>query len=258
MRRLFLTFILLIPFTANADSRLPFKKELAGDTELPLPWGLGIDFYTMEQDYRIDSLQFDIPNLTLDDPTLLGVENDIQHFDIKLDVWLLPFLNVFGIIGHIDADTIVDLSRVPAEELPFPLGKLDVAYDGTVYGAGFTLAYGNENWFTTLTSTFTNTDLSGNFDSDVSSTTIQPRVGLIRNDWQFWVGGLYLDTEETHSGSIGLPVFGEVPFNIKLSGADEWNYAVGARHVFSPKADLSFEIGFGERTHTLFNFTYRY
>ena len=152
----------------------------------------------------------------------------------------------------------MDLSKAPVEGLPFPLGKLGVEYDGTVYGLGFTLAYGNENWFATLTSTFTDTDLGGNFDSDVSSTTIQPRIGLTRKDWQFWVGGIYLDTEETHSGKIDLPVLGSVPFNVELSGTDKWNYGVGARHVFGPKADLSFEVGFGDRTHTLFNFTYRF
>ena len=36
------------------------------------------------------------------------------------------------------------------------------------------------------------------------------------------------------------------------------NYAVGAGYIFSPKATISFEYGFGDRTHTLFNFTYRF
>jgi hypothetical protein len=40
--------------------------------------------------------------------------------------------------------TIVHLGNVPIPGLPFPLGKLNVDYDGTVYGAGFTLVYGGE------------------------------------------------------------------------------------------------------------------
>jgi hypothetical protein len=39
---------------------------------------------------------------------------------------------------------------------------------------------------------------------------------------------------------------------------ENWNYAVGVARVFSPKAHLSLEIGFGDRDHTLFNFTYRF
>ena len=40
-----------------------------------------------------------------------------------MDVWLLPFLNVFGLVGTIDGSTEVDFSDVP---LPFPLGKLAI------------------------------------------------------------------------------------------------------------------------------------
>jgi hypothetical protein len=142
--------------------------------------------------------------------------------------------------------------------LPFPLGKLPVNTDGTVIGLGFTLAYGNENWFTTLTTTRTETSLGGNFDSKVDSTTIQPRIGLVRGPWQYWVGGLYLDTEETHTGVVQLPVLGAVPFDVVLGSSDKWNTTLGARHVFSEHADLTFEVGFGDRDHTLFNFTYRF
>ncbi len=235
-------------------------------TELPRPWGIGIDFYTMDQEYDIESLVLDIPDISLDDTSLLYVTNEVQHFDIKLDAWILPFLNVFGIIGHIESDTVVDLSRADVQGLPFPLGKLPISTDGTVKGLGFTLAYGKNNFFATLTTTITETDLSGNFDSSVDSTTVQPRIGIVRGPWQFWAGGLFLDTEERHIGQVdlplavvdGVPTLVPVPFDVLLGGADDWNTALGARHVFSEHASLSFEIGFGDRDHTLFNYTYRF
>lgn len=258
MRSLLITLLLLMPATVVAESRLPFLKDKVGDAELPRPWGIGIDFYTMDQNYDIEYLQFDLPGVTLDDPSLLGVTNEVQHFDVKIDAWLLPFLNVFAVIGHLESDTIIDLSKAPVQGLPFPLGKLPVNTDGTVMGLGFTLAYGNENWFTTLTTTRTETSLGGSFDSNVDSTTIQPRIGLVRGPWQYWIGGLYLDTEETHTGVVQLPVLGAVPFDVVLGSSDEWNTTLGARHVFSEHADLTFEVGFGDRDHTLFNFTYRF
>ena len=49
-----------------------------------------------------------------------------------------------------------------------------------------------------------------------------------------------------------------VDFDVQLESAEKWNYAVGIFHAFSPKAHLSLEYGFGDRTHTLFNFTYRF
>jgi hypothetical protein len=78
--------------------------------------------------------------------------------------------------------------------------------------------------------------------------------------WTAWVGGMWLNTNEKHSGTInlGVPGWPPVPFDVKLESAKKWNYALGVGRVFSPKATLYFELGFGDRKHTLFNFTYRF
>ena len=258
MRRIVLCFCLILPLSAMADSGPLFMKHLLGEREFYEPWGVGIDFYTMDQPYRIKDLQFDLPGVSIPDPSQLQVDNDVQHYDVKLDVWVTPFLQVFGILGHLDAETVVDLSSVPVTGLPFPLGKLPVNYKGTVYGGGLTLAYGAERWFTSATLTWTDTNLSGDFDSSAKSFTIQPRVGLIKDKWTFWVGALYIDAQEDHSGTIELPVLGAVPFAVELDNSHKWNTAFGVGHIFSPKAMLYLEIGIGKRDHTLFNFTYRF
>ena len=140
----------------------------------------------------------------------------------------------------------------------FQLGQLPVSFSGAVYGGGFTLAYGAENWFTSVTTTYTKTDTSGDLDSSVKSLSVQPRIGLLRNDWRFWIGGMYLDTDEKHSGMFELPYLGDVPFSVELVTKDNWNYTVGTGYVFNDRANLSLEIGFGDRTHTLFNFNVRF
>lgn len=261
MRGLIILLALLLPLSSSADSSLPFMKDLAGDTKLPRPWGIGIDFYTMDQDYDLESLMFQIPgfpDVSVGDPSQIAVSNKVMHFDIQADVWLLPFLNVFAILGKVDIDTVVDFSEADITGLPFELGKLPVNFDGTVYGGGFTLAYGNERWFTSATTTYTKTSTSGDLDSSVESFSVQPRIGLLRNDWRFWVGGMYLDTTEEHSGMFELPFLGPVPFAVELATQDNWNYTAGAGYVFSDRANLSFEVGFGNRTHTLFNFNVRF
>jgi hypothetical protein len=214
----------------------------------------------MDQDYSISQLEFDIPGVGDIDPDNVLVTNKLQHYDLKVDLWLTPFLNVFGLVGRLDADTEVDLSNVVIPGAPFQLGTLPVSYDGTVYGLGFNLMYGGERWFAMLNNTWTDTSLNGNFDSSVKTYTAQPRIGLIFNKWMVWGGGMYLDTEEKHSGVIDLPVpdWPPVPFSVTLETMEKWNYAVGVAHVFSPKAHISLELGFGERDHTLFNFTYRF
>ncbi len=258
MRILTLVFASLLPISSLADSALPFMKDLAGDTELPRTWGVSLDYFTMDQDYDIKSLQFALPGVSLGDPSLLKVTNEVEHFDIKADVWLFPFLNVFGLVGRVETDTIVDLSRVEIVGLPFALDTLPVSFDGKVYGLGFTLVYGTENWFASATSTWTETKVSGGLDSSVSSLAIQPRVGLIRNDWRYWLGGMYLDTDEKHSGTFDLPFIGPVPFEVELVTKDNWNYAAGLGYVFNDRTNLSFELGFGKRQHALFNFNVRF
>jgi hypothetical protein len=258
MRGLILVLAVLLPLSSSADSALPFMKDLAGDTELPRPWGIGIDFYTMDQDYDIQDLQFILPGISIGDPSQIKVTNEVQHFDIQADAWLLPFLNVFGIIGRVNIDTLVDFSQAEITGLPFNLGTLPVSFDGTVYGLGFTLVYGTENWFTSVTTTFTDTSTSGDLESSVESLSIQPRVGLLRGSWRFWAGGMYLDTDEKHSGIFELPFIGPVPFSVDLATRDNWNYTGGVGYVFSDRANLSLELGFGSRTHTLFNFNVRF
>jgi hypothetical protein len=162
-----------------------------------------------------------------------------------------------------DADTYVDFSNLPITGLPIPsLPPLPVSYDGTVYGAGVNLLYGTDKWFVALNNTWTDASLSGDFDSSVSAYTAQPRIGLIRNQFTFYVGGMYLDTEEKHDGEIVLPIPGIPPtpvkFSVELESAEKWNYAVGAMYIFSPKAQFLLEFGFGDRDHTLLNFTYRF
>ena len=262
MRHLLLALLLLAPLSATAEESSTgplFMKHLVDEGDFFEPWGIGIDYFTMDQDYDIKSLEFGLPGVGDIDPSLVDVTNKVQHFDLKLDVWITPFLNVFGLIGRVDADTIVDVGGVSIPGIG-PLPAFPVSYDGTVYGLGANFIYGTEYWFAALNSTWTNTNLSGDFDSSVKSFTIQPRIGLIRNQWTMWVGGMWLDTKEKHSGTFQLPIpgFPPTPFAVELETMNKWNYATGVGYIFSPKATIYFEYGFGDRTHTLFNFTYRF
>ncbi|MBT8072510.1 MAG: hypothetical protein HKP21_02285, partial [Xanthomonadales bacterium] len=122
MRGLALLLALLLPLTASAEGGLPFMKDIAGDRDLPRAWGIGFDFFTMDQDYDIKDLQFALPGVSIVDPSKIDVTNEVQHLDFKADAWLLPFLNVFGVIGRVEIDTLVDFSPAEIVGLPISLG----------------------------------------------------------------------------------------------------------------------------------------
>ena len=260
---------LALPTSGHADAL--FGNDLAGDHKLPRTWGVGIDYFSMTQPYQLDRLSFSPPVLPITDPSVLPIENEIRHTDIKLDVWVTPFLNVFGIYGQIDGDTRIDLSVLG---LPFPpdVNSLLVDYDGDVRGLGIVLAVGGDRWFASVTGTIIDTSLDGDFKSSVEATTIQPRVGLRFEDHtEFWVGGYFLDAEEKHSGTLSLdlgpiiaPPGGEIPrpvdldFAVDLSQEEDFNLSIGTHMMLSDAWEATVEVGAGDRTTVLANFTYRF
>lgn len=269
MKKFLACATLFLPPIVQADAL--FGNDLAGDANLPRTWGVGIDYFDMVQPYDLDFLSFSPPVLPIDDPGLLPIENDLRHTDLKLDVWVFPFLNVFAIYGRIDGETTIDLS-VLGLPLPPTVNSLIVDYDGNVFGGGAVLAVGNERWFASVTATFTDTDLSGDFRSKVKASTIQPRIGMRFGDHtEFWVGGYLIDAEETHSGTIDLdlgpviaPPGGPIPspvpldFAVELSQAEDFNLSFGTHLKFSDAWEATVEIGSGDRSTTLANITYRF
>ena len=260
--------LLIAPLSAKADAL--FGNDMAGDAKLPRTWGIGIDYFEMDQPYDLDSLTFAPPVLPIPDPSILPINNDIRYNDLKIDVWVLPFLNVFGIYGRIDGETHIDLG-VLGLPLPPETNNLTVDYDGDVFGGGVTLAVGGERWFASLTGTVTDTDLSGSFKSSVDATTIQPRIGARFGDHtEFWIGGYFIDAEESHSGTIPLDLGPLVPlpppltspvdldFAVELSQAVDSNLSFGTHLMFNEGWEATVEVGVGDRSTVLANITYRF
>jgi hypothetical protein len=255
-----------LPCVAHADSL--FGKDLAKGQYMPRAFGIGLDIVRVDQDLAIDRLSVvtppGFPPIPIDDTSAIITRSDIGNDGIKFDAWLLPFFNVFGLYGKFDGDTDVDL-RGAMLPLPPDLQQLRITYDGQVYGAGFVLAAGNERWFGSVVATFTDTDLDSGFDSSIKATTLQPRVGLrYGNNNEVWVGGYWIDADESHSGTINVdfgPGVGVVPigFDVGLSQAEDFSPAIGTHITFGESWELTLEIGGGgDRDTALGNLTYRF
>ncbi len=256
----------LWPMLTSADPL--FGKDMAGDRDLPKAFGVGIDWFQMDQPLEIDTLDVTLPPgfppIPISDASGIVTESDLQNISLKLDVWLLPFLNVFALYGQLDGDTDVDFRGT---QLPVPpdLMMLRISYDGDVYGGGLVLAGGSDRFFGSVTATFTDTDLDGGFNSSVEATTIQPRVGLIwGNNNRAWIGGYFIDADEDHSGTLNVdfgPGVGVVPvgFAVSLSQEEDFSPAIGANITFGDGWETTLELGGGgDRDTALVNLTYRF
>ncbi len=256
--------LLCLPAPGQADAL--FGNDLAGDRKLPKAFGIGVDYFSLDQPFQIDRLSISTPVPILPpnlDPALIGTNSDVTHGDLKIDVWLLPFLNVFAIYGQIDGETIVDLSNIGVP-LPPEVSRLAINYDGDVYGGGLVLVVGGDRWFASVTATFTDSDLSGDFNSSVQATTIQPRLGMrFGDDTEFWIGGYIIDAEESHSGTAILdlgPLIGVVPidFDVGLSQKEDFSLSFGTHMMLSDSWEATIEVGAGDRDTALANLTYRF
>jgi len=245
---------LAVPEIARADGPL-FGKGMAAGHQLPLPFGVGLTVYSQNQDYALDRLSVGVPgfeNLPLD---ALGIDNRIRELNVKLDAWLLPFLDVFVLGGQLDGKTVVDFS---AAQLPIPIGRVTINYDGEVYGGGATGVFGTERAFGSLTAVWTRTNLSGDFNSEAEAFVLAPRFGLNGGRGSMWVGAMYQQADEKHSGIIAIPFIGLVPFAVELSQQDDWNGLIGAQVGLDEHWFMELEGGFGGRSAATMIVSYRF
>jgi|CXWL01.1.fsa_nt_gi hypothetical protein len=233
---------------------LPLLGDKVDPSLLPRPFGVNFTFYHQNQGYEVKSLEFSVPGITLD-PAVLGVENTLEEKNVKADIWLFPFLDIFALFGQIDATTRVDFSGA---NLPVALNQVNIRYDGDVYGGGLTLAAGGERWFGSLTGIYTSTNLGSNFNSDVTAWVVSPRLGLHQERASFWVGATYQRAQETHSGHLPIPVFGEVDFAVKLRESSPWNLQVGMQAEIADHWYLEIEGGAFERVSSSVGLSYRF
>jgi hypothetical protein len=227
----------------------------ASGQTLPLRWGASLTVYEQRQPYDIDRLTVGVPGFDQIPTERLAIDNRVREFDAQVDVWLLPFLDVFALGGKIDGRTVVDFSAL---DLGFPLGSVTIAYDGEVYGGGATLVAGTERAFASLTAVWTQTHLSGDFDSSADAFVATPRFGLHDERGSLWLGAMYQRADEKHRGTVVLPFLGRVPFSVALRQKDDWNGMVGMSAALDGHWQMQLEGGFGNRRSATATVTYRF
>ncbi|KMJ44376.1 hypothetical protein AB204_14590 [Xenorhabdus khoisanae] len=286
--------------SAKSESRiLPIWGDAARAKgyDLPEPFGASYGYMNMRQDIVVDSIKFEFTN-----PAYAALKNLItintgdtreksESHMLKLDSWVLPFLNVYGLYGKTKGTSQTSLEGIYINDgsddiqnqldngaVPFVLD-----FKGNTYGAGFTLAGGYNQFFAVLDTNYTRTNFDI-LDGDISALVISPRLGyeFVFNPLfegqgntkvQLWAGAMYQDITQRFKGDVSklnklpsqisgwlglIAAQSDIKFDVEQHLAHKWNNTVGARVEITRNFNILSEVGFGNRNSFFISGEFRF
>lgn len=205
----------------------------------------------------------------------VAIENVLSRTttkQVKVDAWVLPFLNVFAAVGKVDGSVNLDVIADLDAALPPPIcnpvspcgtisANFDAGVDAVTGTLGLTGVYSFGYWWTSATLSATLT-AGSNADTDIKSYSGGVRAGrrfAFGNGHILspYFGVSYLDVDSIVEGVTGLDdVFPDgddlfVRYRIKQENLDKWSAVaglnVGFRNGTSVQAEYNRNTGGGER-----------
>ena len=243
------------PARERWSSFLPLKAELATERgiELPLPFGVGLVYYHLERDIEISDVRVGrngAPPASVSDFAALSATSNVENLNLKLDAWILPFVNVYAVVGYVfnDSETRIDVTLPPlVPSNPPRQFRMDVptSIEGSIAGLGATIAGGYPPWFLVVDVNAAQADLG--FDDRLQATIVSTRAGWTGKDFgpptQLWLGATYWDTFATPTGTVADPDGGTLRFEVDQGPRYAWTYSVGGHVSLSPRIEAAIDIG---------------
>lgn len=199
----------------------PYSLPIWGDKatkkgfSLPYSAGLGVNYMGQKSDIVIDNLMVGFNNGEMYDLDEIvrfnGAKSTSQGVNIRPDIWLFPFLNVYGIFAQTDLSTTIDAGIwIPNEEgvwsqvIDFNT-KAD--FKATTYGIGFTPTIGVAGGWFALDMNVTWSDIDA-LSKPAKAFVFGPRFGKTfklnkpEQNITFWTGAFRLKLNSGTSGSM--------------------------------------------------------
>ncbi len=208
------------------------KKLGAKGFLLPYPIGIMLNGYVGNQDVSISNLSVGLNDeemVNLDKVVgFSGVNASVKNFNMRADLWALPFLDVYGLFGKAWVETDVNIGSIAQKTVNF---GTQANFDGYVYGFGAMLTGGVRSVFFSLDFNKVWTHFE-ELQDDNTATSLTPRVGYIfhftnkpERNISVWVGSGRVFLNNETEGRIPLaevlPNFGQ---NYQNS---DWYQALG-------------------------------
>ena len=221
--------------------------------ELPLPFGAGLVFYYLDREIDITDVRVGrngAPPSSVSQFATLSAQSRVSNLNAKLDAWILPFVNVYAIVGYIhnESDTRIDVSLPPIlSGQPERRRTLEVPteMDGSVGGLGMTLAGGYGPYFMIVDLNAARADLGFDDRFDAFITSLRAgwngRAGTL--PLRAWANATDWNTTATATGTVADPDGGTLAFEVDQGPAWRKTYGLGAQCAFHPHFELAADFG---------------
>ena len=282
------------------DHRMPLMAQEVIDRgyDLPLPYGVRGLYMTIEQDLDLRDLSVRLNDGELIEIPWVAFETgQAKHNTVQgaADMWLLPFMNVFVSVGHVDGTSSIPLSFPGDEALKLLLPNIgekcdkpanfptrpescdriftilaEPGFKGDSIAAGTNIAAGWKQFFVTANLTYAHAGISL-VNESIDTLTGSVRAGLLlptrKGMISPYVGAMYLDVEVELTGRLEIPLADDpdvgrnlaIDFQITQRNSDAVNYVAGFVWDIGKHWNLLFEGGFGgSRTHLVGGLEFRW
>lgn len=220
--------------------------------ELPRPFGIGVNAIFMERDITVTDVSLKIGNLppkSISDRFDFEVSNRTILSMMRLDAWVLPFLDVYAMFGETRTDTSLSTTfeLSPSLGSPVPVTiETDQKVDGPLYGGGATAVLGGDIWFAMADANYSRSDLD-TFEGTLDAWFLSSRLGwhrtINRCQVQLWGGIGYIDAKRTLTIKTDLPIFGPTTVEVEQEPTDPLTYQLGCRLSLNRRFDVMVEVG---------------
>lgn len=229
------------------------KEALNQGYDIPLPFGVSATYIQLNRNVVVKSVKAGVNGELKNVSQFLAVDtdNEVKTGLMRLDVFPLPFLNLYAFGGKIDNQSEVDLTltvpgiggnEITRHVQVFP----DVQAD--IWGAGANLSGGYKNFFVSLDAVYSTTDLGGAFSDTVDVWIYSGRLGyrgqINGYTTTFFGGAAYWDSETVISGSVPLTGGNTLDFDVLQGPKNPWNGLIGCAVDLNPHWQLQAEYSF--------------
>jgi len=233
------------------DRPLPLGAEwaLRRGIDLPNPFGVGLFVVTMARDIEIIDVRVTLPGggpVSVSDVGTFAVRNHTTLMALKLDAWVLPVLNVYGLAGYSTTDSRLN-AAIAIDPILAPPETLQVTQDsdvgGPLLGVGATVVAGYGRWFIMADANYNYSDIR-ELDGGLAAWFVSARTGWsLARGRGVWVGAAWLTTDRTLSVSQESPTLGTVLVEVDQRPVSALTYQVGGRVSIGRRWEMLGEVG---------------